>query len=268
MNNLYRDLAPITAAAWAQIEEEAARTFKRHIAGRRVVDVSEPGGPKTAAVSTGHLVDVTSPADGVVAHLREARQLVRLRVPFTVTRTAVDDVERGAQDSDWDPVVEAARELALAEDRAIFEGYAAASITGIRAEAAATPIPLPADVRDYPEAVSQALSTLRLASVDGPYAVTLSADAYTQVNETSNHGYPILEHIQRLFTGDIVWAPAISGAFVMSTRGGDFELTIGQDVSIGYDSHDADSVNLYFQESFTFLAFTEWESTNSSKSLL
>lgn len=43
MNNLYRDLAPVTEAAWAEIELEAARTFKRHIAGRRVVDVSDPG---------------------------------------------------------------------------------------------------------------------------------------------------------------------------------------------------------------------------------
>jgi len=130
MNNLYRDLAPITDEAWDQIEEEATRTFKRHIAGRRVVDVSEPGGPVTAAISTGHLLDVTAPGDGVVAHLREARPLVRLRVPFTVARVDVDDVERGSQDSDWDPVKEAAKKLAFAEDRAIFEGYEAASITG------------------------------------------------------------------------------------------------------------------------------------------
>ena len=123
MNNLYRELAPVTATAWAQIEEEAARTFKRHIAGRRVVDVSEPGGPKTAAVGTGHLVDVTSPAEGVQAHLRESRPLVRLRVPFTVSRTAIDDVERGAQDSDWDPVKAAARLVRRADRGAVRWGY-------------------------------------------------------------------------------------------------------------------------------------------------
>ncbi|MGV0661031.1 family 1 encapsulin nanocompartment shell protein, partial [Mycolicibacterium pulveris] len=97
MNNLYRDLAPITEVAWAEIELEASRTFRRHIAGRRVVDVSEPGGPVVAAVSTGHLRDVAPPGEGVVAHLRESRPLVRLRVPFTVTRSAIDDVERGSQ---------------------------------------------------------------------------------------------------------------------------------------------------------------------------
>ncbi len=44
----------------------------------------------------------------------------------------IDDVERGANDSDWQPAKDAARKLAFAEDRAIFEGYAAAGIVGVR----------------------------------------------------------------------------------------------------------------------------------------
>src|SRR6478735_7957167 len=174
MNNLYRDLAPITEAAWAEIELEATRTFKRHIAGRRVVDVSEPGGPVTAAISTGHLSDVSPPGDGVVAHLRESKPLVRLRVP----------------------------------------------------------------------------------GVDGPYSVLLSADVYTKVSETTEHGYPIREHLNRLVDGDIIWAPAIDGAFVLSTRGGDFDLQLGTDVSIGYLTHDAETVALYMEETLTFLCYT------------
>jgi uncharacterized linocin/CFP29 family protein len=256
MNNLYRDLAPITEAAWAQIEQEASRTFKRHIAGRRVVDVSDPGGPVTAAVSTGHLLDAPSPSTGVMAHLRDSRPLVRLRVPFTVNRIDVDDVERGSQDSDWDPVKEAAKKLAFVEDRAIFEGYDAARIGGIRKCSSNPPLALPEDPREIPDVVAQALSELRLAGVDGPYAVLLSADTYTKVAETTAHGYPILEHINRLVDGDIIWAPAIDGAFVLSTRGGDFDLQLGTDVSIGYLSHDADTVQLYLEETLTFLCYT------------
>jgi uncharacterized linocin/CFP29 family protein len=256
MNNLYRELAPVTSAAWAQIEEEAARTFKRHIAGRRVVDVSDPSGPVTAGVSTGHLVDVASPGDGVVAHLRQAQPLVRLRVPFTVSREAIDDVERGSQDSNWDPVKEAAKQLAFAEDRAIFEGYPAAQIQGIRAASSNRPLALPDDPRDYPDVIAQALSELRLAGVDGPYSVLLSAEAYTKVSETTEHGYPLREHLNRLVDGDIIWAPAIDGAFVLSTRGGDFDLQLGTDVAIGYLSHDAGSVQLYLQETLTFLCYT------------
>lgn len=256
MNNLYRELAPITDEAWAEIEEDATRTFKRHIAGRRVVDVSEPGGPAAAAVGTGHLLDVAPPGDGVVAHLREARPMVRLRVPFAVGRSAVDDVERGAQDSDWDAVKDAAKRLAFAEDRAIFEGYPAAAIDGIRKGSSNAPVALPGDPREIPDAIAQALSALRLAGVDGPYSVLLSADVYTKVSETTAHGYPIREHLNRLVDGDIIWAPAIDGAFVLSTRGGDFDLRLGTDVSIGYLSHDADTVQLYLQETLTFLDYT------------
>jgi len=256
MNNLYRELAPITEEAWDEIELEATRTFKRHIAGRRVVDVSEPGGSVTAAVSTGHLTNVAPPGDGVIAHLRDSKPLVRLRVPFTINRSDIDDVERGSQDSDWDPVKDAAKQLAFAEDRAIFEGYEAASISGIRKSSSCPHLALPADPREMPDVISQALSELRLACVDGPYCVLLSADVYTQVSETTVNGYPIREHLNRLVDGEIIWAPAIDGAFVLSTRGGDFDLQLGTDVSIGYLTHDADTVQLYLQETLTFLCYT------------
>jgi uncharacterized linocin/CFP29 family protein len=76
------------------------------------------------------------------------------------------------------------------------------------------------------------------------------------VSETSDHGYPIRDHLSRVVDGDIIWAPAIDGAFVLTGRGGDFELRLGQDLSIGYLSHDAETVQLYFFESFTFAPYT------------
>ncbi|WP_031077970.1 family 1 encapsulin nanocompartment shell protein [Streptomyces sp. NRRL WC-3742] len=256
MNNLHRELAPVSAAAWEEIEEEARQTFRLHIAGRRVVDLRGPEGATLAAVGTGHLSDIEAPVDGVRARARVSRPVVELRVPFTVSRAAVDDVERGSRDSDWQPVKDAARTLASAEDRAVFEGYAAASIEGIRSAAANPPVQLPGDVREYPEAVSRALTALRLAGVGGPYSLLLGAAAFTAVNETSDHGYPVHNHLARLLDGDIIWAPAVEGAFLLSARGGDFELFLGQDVSLGYLSHDTDSVRLYLQESLTFRVYT------------
>ncbi len=256
MNNLHRELAPISDAAWAQIEEEATRTIKRHLAGRRVVDLHGPGGSELSSVGTGHVHTIDAPHEGVQARQREVRPLVELRVPFRLDREAIDDVERGAQDSDWQPVKDAAGQLAFAEDRAVFEGYPAAGIDGIRASSSNPAIALPADVRDYPEAFATALSQLRRAGVNGPYAAVLSADAYTLVSETRDHGYPVIEQLARIVNGEIVWAPAISGAFVLTTRGGDFDLHIGQDVSIGYLSHDSTGVELYLQETLTFLVPT------------
>ncbi|MDX3095755.1 family 1 encapsulin nanocompartment shell protein [Streptomyces sp. ME01-24h] len=256
MNNLHRELAPVSEAAWDDLEEEARRTFKRHVAARRIVDVPEAAGPEFAGVNTGHLDPVEAPHEDVVARVRRSQPAVELRVPFTVDRREVDIVERGAQDADWQPVKDAARRIAFTEDRAVFEGYAAAGIAGIRASASNPSLRLPEDVRDYPNAVSQAVSALRLAGVGGPYTLALSADAYTAVNETSHYGYPIHAHLARLLDGEIVWAPAIDGAFLLSTRGGDFELRIGEDVAVGYLSHDDTSVRLYFQETLTFLVHT------------
>jgi uncharacterized linocin/CFP29 family protein len=258
MNNLHRELAPISDAAWADIEAEARRTFEQNIAGRRVVDVSGPDGPKLASVGTGHLAEIEAPGpdqSGILAWLRSAQQLVQLRVPFTVSRLDVDNVERGAQDSDWEPVKQAARQIAFAEDRAIFDGYRAAGIGGVKTTTSNRVLSLPAEAREYPVAVSQAVSALRLAGVSGPYALVLSAPAYTLVSETTEHGYPIREHLARV-VDDVIWAPAVDGAFLLSTRGGDYELRIGQDLSIGYASHDSEYVQLYFQESLTFLAYT------------
>ncbi|MBS1833224.1 MAG: bacteriocin family protein [Acidobacteria bacterium] len=256
MNNLHRELAPISEAAWSQIEEETARTFKRYVAGRRVVDVSEPKGAVHAAVGTGHLTRIAAPRDGVIARLREAKPVVELRVTFDLDRESIDDVERGANDSNWQPVKDAARQIAFAEDCAVFDGYAAASIVGIREGTSNPRLVLPNDVRDYPDAIAQSLSQLRLVGVNGPYAVLLGADAYTALSETSDHGYPVLEHVKRLVDDQIIWAPAIEGACVVTTRGGDFKLDIGQDLSIGYLSHNESTVTLYLQETFTFLHMT------------
>src|SRR5271169_2859329 len=256
MNNLHRELAPISDAAWVQIEEETSRTLKRYLAARRVVDVKGPGGTAISAVGTGHLRTIATQEEGILARQREVNALVELRVPFELDRQAIDDVERGANDSDWQPTKDAAKKIAFAEDGAIFEGYSAGGIGGIRQGTSNPIMTLPSDVRDYPDAVAQALSQLRLVGVNGPYKVLLGADAYTALAETRDHGYPVLEHVKRLVNDEIIWAPAIAGAFVLTTRGGDFELTLGQDTSIGYLSHSDSAVHLYLQETFTFRLLT------------
>jgi uncharacterized linocin/CFP29 family protein len=256
MNNLHRELAPISDAAWAQIEEETTRTLKRHLAGRRVVDVQGPAGIGLSAVGTGHLCKIQALTEGIFARQREVKALVELRVPFELDRQAIDDVARGANDSDWQPAKDAACKIAYAEDGAIFEGYSDAGIVGIRPGTSNPPMTLPDDVREYPNAIAQALSQLRLVGVNGPYAVLLGASAYTALAETSDNGYPVLEHVKRLVDDKIIWAPAIDGAFVVTTRGGDFDLHIGQDVSIGYLSHTDTTVTLYLQETFAFLLLT------------
>ncbi|NHF72271.1 family 1 encapsulin nanocompartment shell protein [Paracoccus xiamenensis] len=252
MNNLNRDLAPVSAAAWDQIDDEAARTLKRYLGGRRVVDMHGPDGYALSAVGTGHIRPVEPIADGVQSAQRAVDPLVELRVPFTLSRRAIDDVARGSNDSDWQPLKDAARQIALAEDRLIFEGYASAGIKGILPETSNPTVTLPKEASDYPQAVARAVSQLRLAGVNGPYALVLGTAAFTAATGGAEDGYPVASHLKKLVDADVVWSQALEGGAVVTTRGGDFDLYLGQDISIGYLSHDADSVTLYLQETLTF----------------
>ena len=256
MNNLHRELAPISDEAWAAIEQETARTLKRYLAGRRVVDVHGPEGLALSAVGTGHQVSVSPSADGVEVRQRQVLPLVELRVPFALSREQIDDDARGARDSDWQPARWAARQIAAAEDAAIFAGYPAAGIGGIVPGASNPPLILPAEVADYPVAFAQAAGQLRAAGVNGPYTAVLSAEAFTAVSEASHHGYPVVQHVRDVLDGELIWAPAVAGAVVLTARGGDFSLHLGQDFAIGYLSHTDAEVTLYLQESFTFQLIT------------
>jgi uncharacterized linocin/CFP29 family protein len=258
-SHLFRDKAPITDAGWAEIEKEAKRTLRAILAARRVVDVRGPMGWDDSEAEIGRADPIASPPHGrgVQARLRRIQPLVELRIPFDVARAELDAIDRGARDPDLDPVIAAAREIAIAEDRSIFHGYAAAHITGICQASAGAAVPLGASHADYPGAVSAALTKLRDEGVEGPFAVVLNEQLYKDLASRTDGGYPILSHVQRLIDGELVWAPGLEGGVVISQRGGDFEMTVGQDFSIGYLDHDPERVHLYIEESFTFLILTE-----------
>lgn len=251
MNNLHRELAPISEEAWTEIEEEVVRTFKRNLAGRRMVDVSGPHGPKLNSVGTGHLKAVKSADSSLQIHQHEIIPLVKLRVPFELSREEIDAVEYGSTDSDWQPAKDAAEKIAFAEDRCIFEGMPSAGMSGLITTSNPV-VKLPEDHDDFPEAVAEALKILRLEGVEGPYILALGTEIYTDISGASDDGFPVMTHVYRQLKSDPIWAPAIQGAFLISTRGGDFELTLGRDLSVGYHSHTDAKVKLYLEETLAF----------------
>lgn len=255
MDHLLRELAPISAAAWQEIDKEARRTLKTTLAARKLVDFIGPGGWDMGAISKGRSKVIEPPLQSAVqARVRQVLPLVELRAAFSLNRLELAALDRGAKDFDTDPITAAARAMAIAEDRAIFHGHPAAGIEGICERSDA--IALPENSIEYPAAVSTALNRLRDAGVDGPFAIALSERCYTSLTEATEGGYPVLDHVRHLVDGPLVWAPGLDGALVLSMRGGDFELTVGQDFSIGYLDHDAERVRLYIEESFTFWNLT------------
>jgi uncharacterized linocin/CFP29 family protein len=254
MDDLLRKLAPISKEAWEAIDDEAKKHLTVSLGGRRIVDFKGPLGWQASAVDLGSARAVeVQPEPGVTAALREVQPLVELRAPFELSRQVLENIARGCRDPDLEAVRRAARAIALAEDRAIFHGYPAAGITGLFDASASNALTLTRDYQRYPLVVSEALARLHENGVGGGYAIALGPDCFKGLTGTATGGgYPVFEHVQRLIAGPVFWAPGVRGALVASLRGGDFELTVGRDLSIGYEEHSTASVRLYLQESITF----------------
>ncbi|HUG89242.1 MAG TPA: family 1 encapsulin nanocompartment shell protein [Planctomycetaceae bacterium] len=257
MDDLRRELAPIATDAWTEIESQARTTLKTYLAARKLVDLRGPLGWDYSAVNLGRVRQGQAAADGVQARVRQVQPLIELRVPFELSRSELDDVSRGAADPDLDPLLDAARRLALAEDRLVFYGHADGGVRGLCPASSHRPVPMVDDEAEFPRAVLEAVEALREAGVAGPYAMALSAEAYKRLGRTTaGGGYPVIRHVQRFIDGPIVWAPGLDGAIVLSQRGGDFELAVGRDISLGYLDHDRNVVHLYIEESLTFRVLT------------
>jgi uncharacterized linocin/CFP29 family protein len=256
MNHLHRELAPISEAAWGEIDDEARRALRHFLTARKLVDMSGPHGWDHSALGLGRVADAADgPAEGVESRIRLVQPLAELRTHFALERAEIDAVDRGAPDADLDPVVDAARRAALAEDRLAFGGFPAAGVRGLVETSPHDPVTINTDYDRYPNHVAKAVETLKRGGVAGPYALALGPRCYTGVIETTEHGgYPVLEHLRLIVEGPVLWAPAVDGAVLISQRGDDFELVVGQDLSIGYVDHDAERVRLYIEESVTFRA--------------
>jgi uncharacterized linocin/CFP29 family protein len=258
MSHLLREHAPITEVGWQLIDDEARERLTPALAARKLVDFSGPHGWEYSATNLGRAAPVAgAPGKGVGAVRREVLPVVELRAPFTLSRAELGDADRGAEDVDLAPLDEAAHRLATAENSVVFHGYEDAGMTGIAQAASNDAVALGEDCAAYPRHVARAVEALLRAGIEGPYGLALGPESYTRVLETSEHGgYPLLDHLRKIIGGPLVWSPGVEGAVVVSQRGGDFLLDVGEDISIGYTSHDADTVELYLVESLTFRVAT------------
>jgi uncharacterized linocin/CFP29 family protein len=258
MSHLRREFAPITETSWGLIDEEARERLTPALAARKLIDFAGPHGWEYSATNLGR---TTALPDAPIADLeavqRRVLAVVELRAPFSLARSELRDADRGAQDVELSALDEAAHRMATAENRAVFHGWPAAGMTGIAEASTHDAMALGDNCEVYPRHVARAVEALLQAGIEGPYGLALGPEPYTRVLETTEHGgYPLLNHLRQIIGGPLVWAPGVQGAVVVSQRGGDFLFDAGEDLSIGYDRHNSDTVDLYLVESFTFRVAT------------
>lgn len=252
MNHLLRGSAPISDGSWRVLDEEARQRLEAALAARKLVDFSGPHGWEYSSTNLGRARPVDSaPGDGVYGLQRRVLPVVELRADFAVDRAELRDADRGSDDTDLEALDKAAHQIAVAENVAVFHGWHGA-IAGIEESSPYEQATL-GEAAGYPTQVAGAVEKLLCSGITGPYGLALGREQYRRVVETAEHGgYPLFDHLKKILEGPIVWAPGVNGAVVVSLRGGDFVFESGQDLSIGYDSHDSDVVRLYLEESFSF----------------
>lgn len=252
MDILRQDMAPISDQAWAEIKEQAKTVLENELTARRFVDVDGPKGWNTGAVHLGRIDVPGGQTPGEVNYgMHQVQPLVETRIPFTLNVWELDNISRGALDADLDNLEAAARKIAAFEENAIYKGFSAAGIQGLKESSAFDPVPFPSETEKILEAVIFGVNQMREASIKGPYTLVLPPDQWRALSSL-HFGYPLEQQVQNVIGGKIIPCTNVENAFLVSERGEDFILTVGQDLSIGFNQADSKEVQLYFTESFTF----------------
>lgn len=253
-NLLRRELAPIADEAWALIDEQAKRILNGNLSARGMVDFQGPHGWTLAALNLGGVkAGQSTVVKGVAWGLRQTLPLIEARVPFSLSLCDLDSVGRGGRTPELTAVVQAAQKAALFEERAVYFGVDEAGTTGLLSAAANKPVPCPASADRWVQAVAAAVHAIQSHGIGGPFELLLGRQPYQTVTTGNEAGYPLAKRLRDLLGGGAIrWSPAIEGGAVVSHRGGDYELTVGQDFSIGYAGLEGDRIDLFLVESFAF----------------
>jgi uncharacterized linocin/CFP29 family protein len=257
MDILKRELAPIPLEAWTEIDAQATRSLTATLSGRKVVDVTGPMGPDFAGVPEGRLdFPKKKPKDSVVYGIHRVHHLVETRVPFDLEIDELDNVVRGAKDVDLTSLENAARNMALFEDKVVYHGLPEANIKGLKLCAKDTCLTLGSKPEELLEGIAEGITIFTERSIEGPYAFAAGPKIWSKMS-AHLQGYPVKMQAENILGGSVLLSPYLSGAYeneayMISLRGGDLEIVLGQDLSVGYEKHSDKAVTLYFTESFTF----------------
>lgn len=250
---LKRFSAPISQMAWGEIDGNAAAVLRARLSARSFADFVGPLGWDADAVGIGRTREVEKGAANKAAWgIRQSLPLVEVRVPFTLALKELENLERGAKDVDLTSLEEAAKAMALFEESALYGGLAKAGITGVLEAAEVKPLVVAAQAEALVDAVANAIALMRENDIDGPYAFVGGAKAFGLLSRILPGSGSVRSVVEQMTGLAPAWSPALNGAALVSARGGDYELTVGQDVAVGHAKHDAEKIDLFFVETFTF----------------
>ncbi len=171
MDILKRELAPIPAEAWMEIDAQAIRSLKAILSARKVIDVTGPMGTDFPGVPEGRLeFPKKQPKDDVTYGIHKVHHLVETRIPFELEVIELDNVVRGAKDVDLANLEDAARKIALFEEKVIYHGLPEANIKGLALCAGGECLTMGSKPEQLLEAIAEGITAFTGRAVEGPYA--------------------------------------------------------------------------------------------------
>ena len=245
-----RGLAPINEESWKEIEERLMEVFKSHLSARKVVKVVGPKGLDYNVISEGRLEEVQEDGDLCYANYK-VTPLTEVRVEFEMDRWELDNVLRGAKDVDYEPLEEAAKKIALFEENVIYNGSDKLNIKGLIKSSAHEALTFGNEQESILDSIANGIIKLRESYQEGPFVLVVGKEAYKRLI-SKGEGYSLIEKIESLTGHKIIYSHVLDGAVLVPYNHDDLELTIGQDLNIGYQNHDNNKIRFFITESFTF----------------
>lgn len=252
MNMFARGLAPISDAAWNAIDGQAAATLRANLSARRFADVKGPYGWERSCVALGGLETFQRMGD-VGYGVHKCVRFTETRADFTLDSMELHNIERGCDNPDLTAVERAAAAAAAFEDKMVYEGLTAAGVRGMSGHSDLEPVTLPSDPEQFLCAVKDAVTNFEVNnSISGPFAFVGGRKLRSMLDKIV-HGRTLLEVVSKNSSvSEYIYTPSFDGAFLVSKRGGDFELYIGGDFSVGFTSREDMKMNFFIAESVAF----------------
>ncbi len=248
-----RNLAPVSKEALAEIDAQAARSICAQLSVRRFADVKGPHGLEYSAVPLGRMEVENSVAKDVCAGVRAVLPLIESRIAFELAAWEMHDIDRGAKDPDFAALEAAAIKIAAFEENVLYNGHKKAGVKGLIAACENKPVPVMAkEPEKFLSTLEATVCDLKTrAGVCGPYALVGGRKLHEALGKFTD-GLTLYKAVKKYTSvEEIIYSPHYDGAMLVSTRGGDIELSVGFDYTVGYSGRKGAMLEFFIGESFT-----------------
>lgn len=249
MDFLKRELAPITANGWKEIEERAAAVLSKELSARKFIRVTGPLGRDVTSVTTGRM-DVKT-KDDIKYGVYKVQPLIESRICFPLSRWELDNIERGAKDVDYTSLDDGVRKAAKFEEEAIFKGLEDGQVDGIYKSSSYEALDFGKTADETLKAIFDGVLKLDAAFAKKPYVLVVSNEKWYYLNTVVKE-YLLPEKLEKILGQKIIVSKSIDGAILLPYDDENIELIIGEDFALGYQNHNESVVELFVTESFTF----------------